>query len=73
MQREKLYNPQNESTSIPHIQNEKASRTDLSTLPIDALPIRYDNGDVTRNELLEGLSFVVAKISDKKNGRYYPP
>ncbi|CAF5003699.1 unnamed protein product, partial [Rotaria sp. Silwood1] len=56
----------NESTSVPQIQNEKASRTDLSTLPITALHIRYDNDDATRNELLEGLSFVVAKISDKK-------
>ncbi|CAF3996367.1 unnamed protein product, partial [Rotaria sordida] len=63
----------NESTSIPQIQTEKAVRTDLSTLPIAALPIRYDNGAITRNELLEGLSFAVAKISNKKNGRYYSP
>ncbi|CAF1516540.1 unnamed protein product, partial [Rotaria sp. Silwood1] len=54
----------NESTYIPQIQNEKAALTDLSTLPIAALPIRYDNGDVTRNELLEGLFFAVAKISN---------
>ncbi|CAF2953704.1 unnamed protein product, partial [Rotaria sp. Silwood2] len=53
--------------------NEKAAQTDLSTLPIAALPINYDNGDVTRNELLERLSFSVAKISNKKNGPYYPP
>ncbi|CAF4975727.1 unnamed protein product, partial [Rotaria sp. Silwood1] len=63
----------NESTSISQIQDEKAARIDLSALPIAALPIRYDNGDVTRNKLLEGLVFVVAKMSNKKNGRYYPP
>jgi hypothetical protein len=34
---------------------------------IDTLYVRYDNGDATRNELLEGLFFVVAKnIKSKK-------
>jgi len=28
---------------------------------IDTLYIRYDNGDATHNEILQGLSFVVAK------------
>jgi hypothetical protein len=34
---------------------------------IGTLYVRYDNGDATRNELLEGLFFVVAKnIKSKK-------
>ncbi|CAF2876130.1 unnamed protein product [Rotaria sp. Silwood2] len=39
----------------------KTKKTQAIQQRIDTLYFRYDNGDVTRNELLEGLSFVVAR------------
>jgi hypothetical protein len=46
---------------------QKTKQTQAIQQRIDTLYVRYANGDVTPNELLEGLSFVVAKnIKAKK-------
>ena len=39
----------------------KTKKTYAIQQRIDTLYIRYDNGDINDNELLEGLSYVVAK------------
>ena len=41
--------------------DQKQKKTQAIQQRIDTLYNRYKNGDATRNELLEGLSFVVAK------------
>jgi len=46
---------------------QKTKQTQAIQQRIDTLYVHYANGDVTPNELLEGLSFVVAKnIKAKK-------
>lgn len=45
----------------------KSKKTLAIQQRIDTLYARHENGDISRNELLEGLSFVVAKnIKSKK-------
>ncbi len=41
--------------------NQMVKNTQAIQQRIDTLYIRYDNGDDTHNEILEGLSFVIAK------------
>ncbi len=54
------------------LQHDQKQRKQAIQQRIDTLYVRYDNGDATRNELLEGLSFVVAKnIKSKKMNNHH--
>ncbi len=43
------------------LQHDQKQKKQAIQQRIDTLYVCYDNGDATRNELLKGLSFVVAK------------